>query len=253
MPGWPREATPGKARHHTTQLAAHRRGGVAVRAVAAGLVGRFRATMGGVWRRHGSRAGTGGACEEGSVTSAPRSLARAAVHDGGAIEISTSSSTKLRGRRRSCLGLRSSGESCAASLAASACRPHRPPPTAPQYPAPRTCWRRSLGSTSARAPRAGAAWAASRQAALLKQFVVKLQAAQPESWLEPARHVITRLRSRGLLRAELDASVQEWLGVDWERRAEAAAAPPAVGARARDAGAASGRTAPRARREWRGR
>ena len=53
------------------------------------------------------------------------------------------------------------------------------------------------------------AWAASRQAALLKQFVVKLQAAQPESWLEPARHVITRLRSRGLLRAELDASVQE--------------------------------------------
>ena len=77
------------------------------------------------------------------------------------------------------------------------------------------------------------AWAASRQAALLKQFVVKLQAAQPESWLEPARHVITRLRSRGLLRAELDASVQEWLGVDWERRAEAAAAPPAVGARAR--------------------
>ena len=78
-----------------------------------------------------------------------------------------------------------------------------------------------------------AAFARLDATALLKQFVVKLQAAQPESWLEPARHVITRLRSRGLLRAELDASVQEWLGVDWERRAEAAAAPRAVGARAR--------------------
>ena len=67
-------------------------------------------------------------------------------------------------RRRSCAVVggvaRSSAESCAAAartLAASACRPHRPPPTAPQYPAPRTCWRRSLGSTSARTPRAGAA------------------------------------------------------------------------------------------------
>ena len=61
----------------------------------------------------------------------------------------------------------------------------------------------------ARAEGRSSGWAASRQAALLKQFVVKLQAAQPESWLEPARQVITRLRSRGLLRAELDASVLE--------------------------------------------
>ena len=47
----------------------------------------------------------------------------------------------------------------------------------------------------ARAEGWSSAWAASRQAALLKQFVVKLQAAQPESWLEPARQHTTAMKT----------------------------------------------------------
>ena len=66
-----------------------------MRAVAAGLVGRFRATMGGVWRQHGSLAAIGGACEEGSVTSAPR---RSLEHDGGAIEMHKLATEALWGR-----------------------------------------------------------------------------------------------------------------------------------------------------------